>query len=191
MKPKTKAYVGRYLSPLGNIFLLADENGLKGLWFEFQKDSVKAVSASHILAEEPFEETQRWLDIYFERRQPDFTPRFHLNVSQTRECVYREIIKQPYGKTASYEEIVDRVAKSLNVNSPPQSVGCAIHCNPLALIIPCHRIVGTKRFHNGYAGEIEIKVKLLQMEGVDLSNFSVPTRDYNLFLETQTLLTIR
>lgn len=70
MKSRTEVYVSHYLSPLGNMFMLADENGLKGLWFAFQKDYVNAVDAGHILAEEPFEETKRWQDAYFEGLHP-------------------------------------------------------------------------------------------------------------------------
>ncbi len=151
MKPRTEVYVSHYLSPLGNMLMIADENGSRGLWCEIQKNCVNAVDASCILAEEPFEETKRWLDAYFEGLQPDFTPKFQLDVTPLEEYVYNEIIKLPYGKTATYTEIADRVTKNNNFKTKPQSVESAIGKNP-SLVIPCHRIVDEMGFLNGYTG---------------------------------------
>ena len=81
----------------------------------------------------------------------------------------------PYGETRTYGEIAKMMAKKLNKNSmSAQAIGNAVGHNPISIIIPCHRVVGKDGNLTGYAGGIDKKIKLLELEGVDLSKFYSP-----------------
>ena len=83
----------------------------------------------------------------------------------------------PYGKTMTYGEIADKIAKQKNIaRMSAQAVGGAVGHNPISLIIPCHRVVGTNGSLIGYAGGIDKKVKLLTLEQADMSSFFVPKK---------------
>ena len=112
-----------------------------------------------------FEETKKWLDIYFDGKEPDFTPRLHLQGSPFRMEVWEILLKIPYGKTTTYKEIAERVAAQRGIPSmSAQAVGGAVGHNPVSIIVPCHRILGTDGSLTGYAGGVEKKKSLLSLE---------------------------
>lgn len=83
----------------------------------------------------------------------------------------------PYGKTMTYGEIADRIAKQRGLQKmSAQAVGGAVGHNSISLIIPCHRVVGTNGSLTGYAGGVGKKVKLLELEGVDMDELFVPKK---------------
>ncbi len=164
-------YTQLYTSPLGTILLAADEIGLTGLWFEGGKyfgeglpqKTIEAHSAETHLAE-----ARRWLDIYFTGKEPDFLPPLHPIGTAFRQAVWAILLKIPYGKTTSYGEIAAEIAKSRGIpRMSAQAVGGAVGHNPISLIIPCHRVIGTNGSLTGYAGGIARKLKLLELERVD------------------------
>ena len=124
-----------------------------------------------------FEQTDRWLDIYFSGKEPDFTPSLCMKTSEFRKAVWEVMLTIPYGKTMTYGEIADRIAKQRGIaRMSAQAVGGAVGHNSISLIIPCHRVVGTNGSLTGYAGGIDKKVKLLQLEKADMSTIFVPKK---------------
>lgn len=166
-------YTYHYDSPLGGITMASDGESLSGLWFDGQKyfgaglaaDEEEQTESGEILP--VFEETKKWLDIYFDGKEPDFTPRLHLQGSPFRMEVWEILLKIPYGKTTTYKEIAERVAAQRGIPSmSAQAVGGAVGHNPVSIIVPCHRILGTDGSLTGYAGGVEKKKSLLSLENV-------------------------
>ena len=167
-----------YDSPLGGILLAADEIGLTGLWFDGEiyfagnLPKVYAERETSILLE-----AKRWLDIYFSGKEPDFTPPLHPIGSAFQQSVW-EILRQiPYGKTITYGEIAWQLSEKMGLSRmSAQAVGGAVGHNEISIIIPCHRVVGTNGSLTGYAGGIDKKGKLLELEQTDMTGFFVPKK---------------
>ena len=154
-------------SPLGGITLASSGEALTGLWFDGQKYYADTLQKEHKEKALPvFREADHWLDIYFSGGVPDFTPRLHLRTTSSfRKAVWDILLTIPYGQTTTYGEIANRIAKQKGIpRMSAQAVGGAVGHNPIALIIPCHRVVGTDGSLTGYAGGLEKKEWLLKME---------------------------
>ena len=160
--------VFRYQTPEGfdNMLMCTDGDALTGLWFEGSRDANKHISN---LVETRhgtslpiiIHDACRWLDVYFSGRQPDFTPAYHMqNLTSFRKAVLDVVFEIPFGQTMTYGEI----AKRLKVNSA-QAVGGAVGWNPICLIVPCHRVMGTNGKLTGYGGGLHNKIALLKHEG--------------------------
>ena len=171
-------YIQHYDSPLGGILLAADEIGLTGLWFEGQKYFARDLSDVRIEQETPvLAEAKRWLDIYFTGKEPDFLPPLHPTGSEFRKAVWEILLQIPYGQTTTYGEIARQLAEKQRLaRMSAQAVGGAVGHNPISLLIPCHRVVGTGGSLTGYAGGIDRKMQLLRLEGADMSRFFVPQK---------------
>ena len=171
-------YIQHYDSPLGGILLAADEIGLTGLWFDGEKYFADNLSSEHTEQETPIlAEVKRWLDIYFTGKEPDFMPPLHPIGSEFRQSVWEILLQIPYGRTITYGEIARQLAKKQGLaRMSAQAVGGAVGHNEISIIIPCHRVVGTNGSLTGYAGGIDKKVKLLELERADMSRFFVPTK---------------
>lgn len=167
-----------YESPLGGITLASDGETLIGLWFDGQKnfaDTLEKEPEEKLLP--IFEVADRWLDVYFSGKAPDFTPPLSMKTTEFRKAVWEIMLTIPYGKTMTYGQIARRIAEQKGIKQmSAQAVGGAVGHNPISLIIPCHRVVGTNGSLTGYAGGIDKKVKLLIMENVDMSEFFIPTK---------------
>lgn len=169
-------YTQHYDSPLGGILLAADDVGLTGLWFDGQKYFARGLSNERIVQETSvLAEAKRWLDIYFTGKAPDFTPPLHPIGSAFRRSVWEILLQIPYGQTATYGEIARQLAKKQGLERmSAQAVGGAVGHNPISIILPCHRVVGSNGSLTGYAGGVERKVALLTLEGTDMSRLFVP-----------------
>ena len=122
-------------------------------------------------------EAKRWLDIYFTGRKPDFTPPLHPVGSAFRQAVWEILLQIPYGQTTTYGEIARQLAAKLGLpRMSAQAVGGAVGHNEVSIIIPCHRVVGTSGSLTGYAGGIDKKVKLLELEHTDMTELFVPEK---------------
>ena len=153
-------YVHDYSSPVGKILLAANEKSLTGLWFYGAKYFAASIESERTEVLTPvLEQTERWLDIYFSGHEPDFVPPLKLNGSAFRRSVWDELMKIPYGQTASYGEIALR----LGVNSA-QTIGGAVGHNPISIIVPCHRVLGADGSLTGYAAGVDKKMRLLELE---------------------------
>ena len=155
-------YTSRYASPLGDIILACDEDALIGLWFNGQKYCGSTLPAGTQEQERPLlREAKEWLD--------DATP--------FRKAVCDIMRTIPYGQTMTYGEIAARMARQRGLEKmSAQAVGGAVGRNPISLMIPCHRVVGTNGSLTGYAGGIRRKVKLLELEHADMTGLFVPKR---------------
>lgn len=171
-------YTHHYDSPLGGITLASDGEALTGLWFDGQKYFGAFLGKDYEQKNLPiFEMADKWLDIYFGGSAPDFTPPLSMETTPFRKAVWEILLTIPFGETMTYGEIADRIAKQRGISTmSAQAVGGAVGHNAISLIIPCHRVVGTKGSLTGYAGGIDKKRKLLIMEKVDVSAFSIPVK---------------
>ena len=116
-----------------------------------------------------FDQTKRWLDLYFSGREPSFTPALNPVGSAFRRAVWEILLKIPYGRTTTYGQIAREIAAARGLaKMSAQAVGGAVGHNEISIIIPCHRVVGTHGSLTGYAGGIDRKIKLLQPGGVDM-----------------------
>lgn len=167
-------YVCTYLSPLGEILLAADESGLTGLWFKDQKYFAHGLDHEHVEKDTPIlSDTRKWLNIYFSGKEPDFYIPLHLSGTDFQKEVWNILSSIPYGKTMTYGEIAEIVARKKNMKRmSAQAIGSAVGHNEISIIIPCHRVVGSNGSLTGYAGGIDKKEALLKLEGVSCENLS-------------------
>ena len=171
-------FTQHYDSPLGGILLAADETGLTGLWFDGQKYFARDLPIQHTEQDTPvLSEARRWLDMYFTGREPDFLPPLHPTGSAFRRRVWDLLLRIPYGQTVTYGQLAQQLAAQQDLaHMSAQAVGGAVGHNPISLIVPCHRVIGTDGSLTGYAGGVDKKRRLLALEGLDVSRFAPPTR---------------
>ena len=156
-----------YRSPIGQLYLAFDGDVLKELRIEgclsalTNPDSQSTQSNLITLNASP--EAFRWLDNYFSGREPDFLPRLAPQGTAFQQRVWRELLTIPYGATVTYGELARRVGCS-----SAQAVGQAVGRNPIAIIIPCHRVVAAGGI-GGYAYGTDLKCRLLALEFQDVS----------------------
>lgn len=162
-----KQYISEYDSSLGKIVLAADEQGLTGLWFQGQKYFGRSLCENHEKGEtDILRSAEKWLDIYFSGREPDFMPPVNMIGTDFQIGVWDELLKIPYGTTKSYGDIATKIAAKFGKKSmSAQAVGGAVGHNNISIIIPCHRVVGKRGQLTGYAGGLDRKRSLLQLEG--------------------------
>ena len=158
-------FTHRYESPLGAITMASDGESLTGLWFEGQEHFAETLDPENEERMLPvFAEANRWLSLYFNGEIPDFRPPLALKGTEFRRAVWEILLAIPYGATTTYGEIAERIARLNGKKSSARAVGGAVARNPVSLIVPCHRVVGADGSMTGYAGGIERKVKLLELE---------------------------
>ena len=169
-------YKKEYNSSLGIIYMQSDGEFLTGLWFEKSKDSSKHMEECEEKELPIFDLTEKWLDIYFSGDIPNFTPKYKIeNLTPFRKQVIDIMNKIPYGETITYNDIAKEIAKNNGIKRmSAQAVGGAVGWNPICIIIPCHRVVGTNGSLTGYGGGMKNKIKLLEIEKNDMSKFTVP-----------------
>ena len=155
-------YTATYSSPLGPIVIESDGEALTGLRFCCEKASAVPIEAPKEAVRTPpiIAETIQWLDDYFAGKRPCNVPRLNPQGTAFQKRVWKALLTIPYGKTVSYGEL----ARMVGCKSA-QAVGQAVGVNPVALIIPCHRVIAAHGKIGGYEYGIEIKKKLLELEG--------------------------
>lgn len=167
-------FMQRYASPLGGLLLAADEQGLIGLWFDGARHFAANLPEAREEKRTPIlDETARWLDDYFSGGQPDFTPPLHLTGSAFRLRVWARLLEIPYGQTTTYGELAKRLECG---RMSAQAVGGAVGHNPISIIVPCHRVVGTNGSLTGYAGGLDRKIRLLEIEQTDMHGLFRPKK---------------
>ncbi len=171
-------YTTEYPSPLGTITLACDGTDIIGLWFNGQKHFGNILPKQTEQKELAlFQDAKRWLDIYFSGREPDFVPPLRYDSTPFQKAVCDIMRTIPYGETMTYGEIAAQIARQKGIRQmSAQAVGGAVGHNPISLMIPCHRVVGTNGSLTGYGGGIRRKVKLLELEQADMSRFFVPKK---------------
>ncbi len=169
-------YVSKYQSPLGNMLLAADNCGLTGLWFEGQKYFALYLDNEYKEMEIPvFKMAKEWLDIYFSGKEPDFKVPLHFKGTNFQNEVWEILCLIPYGKTVTYGNVAELIAKRHGISHmSAQAVGGAVGHNSISVIVPCHRVVGANGNLTGYAGGIDKKSRLLELENAFMPDFFVP-----------------
>jgi len=163
-----------YKSPIGTITLACYHGSLVGLWTQGQKYHGDTIPEAMVEKNDipVFAAAKRWLDRYFAGERPGV---FELPLSpiggEFRQSVWKILCKIPYGEVVTYGDI----AKKISCRSA-QAVGGAVGHNPISIIIPCHRVVGASGSLTGFASGIDVKVKLLELEGVDMSGLFIPKK---------------
>lgn len=153
-----------------DLVLTGDDEALTGLAFAGVRGNWRRGETGERRETAAFRETCRWLDMYFAGREPDFTPPIRIDgATPFRKAVLDEIRKIPFGATASYGEIARAVSKKCSGHKvSARAVGGAVGWNPICIVVPCHRVVGSDGGLTGYSGGLGNKVSLLAHEGADL-----------------------
>lgn len=166
MKFDTSIVQHSYQSPLGRIIMAATDKGLAGLWFEGQRhlpeECVTGSSwpedASHLV----LQQTTRQLKEYFDRQRRQFELPLDLSGGTAfQQAVWQVLLAIPSGATASYGDVSKRIGNPAAV----RAVAAAVGRNPVSIIVPCHRVLGSNGSLTGYAGGLERKTALLKLEG--------------------------
>ena len=168
-------YITYYNSILGKLTIASDGENIIGLWIEGQKYFEDTIKNENIIKKDNLEifiKTKDWLDRYFRGKRPDIKElKLSPKGSEFRKNVWKILCKIPYGQTITYGKIAKEIATLMNKKSmSAQAVGNAVGHNPISIIIPCHRVIGVNGSLTGYAGGIGKKIKLLELENVDIKN---------------------
>ena len=173
-------YKTTYPSPVGLITLACDGDNLVGLWLEGQKYHAGIISDKMTEKNDipVFGMAKNWLNRYFAGEKPDSIelPLSPIG-SDFRRGVWNILREIPYGGVITYGDIAKKMAVKMNKKSMSgQAVGGAVGHNPISIIIPCHRVVGSNGSLTGYAAGIDTKVKLLELEGASMDALFVPQK---------------
>lgn len=170
-------YTAIYESPIGILTLASDKINLTGLWIEGQKYYGSTIRDKKTEERElpVFKEAKKWLDKYFEGKNPEISQLpLAPEGSEFRQKVWKILCEIPYGEVITYKDIAKKIAeKAGKEKMSAQAVGGAVGHNPISIIIPCHRVVGSDGSLTGYAGGLENKKRLLSLEGVSVNNLYV------------------
>ena len=163
-------------SPLGMLTLSAEGEAITGLWLEHQKYFGSTLPLQTRAEETPvLLQASLWLERYFSGKDPGPVPPLAPQGSAFRQAVWALLQEIPYGQITTYGALTKQL-RSRGIAASPQAVGGAVGHNPISILIPCHRVVGSGGSLTGYAGGIENKCFLLELEGVDLTGLYTPTR---------------
>jgi methylated-DNA-[protein]-cysteine S-methyltransferase len=151
-------------SPIGPILLAGDEEGLKHVNFMKGKKKIE-VSDDWVENEEFFREISGQLEAYFSGKLKSFDVKLAAEGTEFQKSVWKALCEIPYGETRSYKDI----AVSIGKPKAYRAVGLANNRNPIAIIVPCHRVIGADGKLTGYAGGLDVKEFLLKLEENNLS----------------------
>ena len=157
-------YTAHYNSPLGGIMLTSDGMALTGLYFDGERD-FPDLSPGRKKDLPLFGEVMRWLDLYFDGKEPDFSPALNPTGTAFQMSVWAILRTIPYGETTNYGAIAKRLEKKTGKRMSAQAVGGAVGRNPISIIVPCHRVIGANGSLTGYASGLDKKEYLLELEG--------------------------
>lgn len=158
-------YSTGYTSPIGKMMIASDGEAICGAWFYGQKHFP---STDFIVNDDLaiFKKAAAWLDDYFKGKNPQVDFKLKAQESQFRLRVWKILSEIPYGETMTYGEIASMISPTMS----PQAVGGAVGHNPISIMVPCHRVLGSNGKLTGYAGGIDRKIALLRMEGIDFKD---------------------
>jgi len=173
-------YKTTYESPFGMITIASDGENITGLWNENQKYHGNLIYTEMVENNDlsSFNKVKKWLDLYFQGNKPNLN---ELPLSpiggEFRQLVWKVLCEIPYGETITYGDIAKKISiQTCKKNMSSQAVGGAVGHNPISIIIPCHRVVGSNGSLTGYAGGIEKKIKLLELEEANMKGFFIPKK---------------
>lgn len=157
-------YSTNYKSPVGDMLIVSDGKAIKGIWFDGQKHFKSTVESELIINDELiiFEKVKKWLDDYFKGINPEINFKLKPEGTEFRKKVWQILSEIPYGETMAYGEIASKISPTMSA----QAVGGAVGANPIAIVIPCHRVLGKNSKLTGYAAGIDKKMELLKIENI-------------------------
>ncbi|EHJ08955.1 methylated-DNA--[protein]-cysteine S-methyltransferase [Staphylococcus simiae] len=162
-----------YDSPVGMLELVSDGQSLTAILFSNQQTETITRQENGQLP--IFKQTTAWLDQYFQGHKPDVIVPLNPQGSEFQQYVWSELQAIPYGELTTYGDIAKKVGSLLNKpKMSAQAVGGAVGSNPLSIIVPCHRVVGKNGSLTGFGGTIKNKIKLLELEDVDMTPLYIP-----------------
>lgn len=157
-----------YKSPIGDLLIGSKNGKLIGLWIENQKYYLHKINEEikENNKDTTIKKTKNWLDKYFNNENPNPKElKIKLIGSEFQKLVWNNLLNIPYGQTVTYKEIANKIARQKNIkHMSAQAVGGAISHNPISIIIPCHRVIGTNGELIGYSGGLNKKIELLKIE---------------------------
>ena len=164
MKTERTTFTSITETPLGKIQAAARDNALTGLWFIGQKYFPIDTGSYRIEPDYPvFVSLKSWIDDYFAKKKPKTIIQLTPNGTDFQQAVWKLLLEIPYGETSTYGAIASRLAAA-GRKASAQAVGGAVGHNPISLLIPCHRVLGSDGSLTGYAGGLEKKRALLELE---------------------------
>lgn len=170
-------YTSTFESPVGLLTIASNGEMITDLSFPLWRGKPRQIAAGEQREDLPvFDQTRRWLAVYFSRKDPGPTPPVCTDGSPFQELVWAELRKIPYGQLTTYGDIAKAIADKTGRPQSAQAVGGAVGRNPVAILIPCHRVVGTGGSLTGFGGGLEAKIALLKTEGVDMAKLYRPNR---------------
>lgn len=162
-------YIKKIDSPVGKLTLVSEEGSLTGLYFDKQKYGF--CQNDYMEKDLPvFHQVEKWLHLYFQGNNCQIDFPINLQVTPFRKLVLEKLMEIPYGQTVTYGFLAEEIAKITGKKKCPQAIGQAVGHNPIGIIIPCHRVIGCDGKLTGYAGGIEKKAFLLQLENGNVSH---------------------
>lgn len=154
-------------TPIGNLLLLASDKGLKKILFQDQFKAFE-ISSTWEQSTEKLSQAKEQLLAYFNNQLIQFELELDPDGTVFQKQIWKVLEEIPFGETKSYQDIANAIEKP----NACRAIGMANSKNPIPIIIPCHRVIGKNGKLTGYAGGLEMKAKLLQIEGIDLDNDS-------------------
>lgn len=162
MKFDSSIAQARYASPLGSMIVAATARGIAGIWFEGQKHMPDPSAWPHQPGHPVLRRAIAQLDEYFKGRRDTFDLPLDLQGGTAfQQSVWQALLAIPRGGTTSYATLSQRIGRPAAM----RAVGAAVGRNPVSIVVPCHRVIGTNGSLTGYAGGLERKTALLQLEG--------------------------
>jgi methylated-DNA-[protein]-cysteine S-methyltransferase len=163
MKIHAPIVAATHATALGPVLLAATPRGLAGLWFEGQKHHPGARDWPVAVSHPVLSEAMRQLDAYFAGQRTTFDLPLDLQAGTPfQQSVWRALLGIPHGGRSTYGELAHRV----DAAGAARAVGAAVGRNPLSVVVPCHRVLGSDGSLTGYAGGLDRKTALLRLEGV-------------------------
>ena len=157
-------YSTKYASPIGEILIVSDGEAICGVWFYSQNHFKSTIDDETVKKDDlnVFKKATRFFDDYFKGSNPKMDFKIKPEGSQFRQKVWAVLSEIPYGETLTYGEIASRISPTMSA----QAVGGAVGANPIAIIIPCHRVLGKNGKLTGYAAGLDKKIELLKIENI-------------------------
>ncbi|SDC55756.1 methylated-DNA--[protein]-cysteine S-methyltransferase [Parafannyhessea umbonata] len=156
---------------IGNLTLASDGERISHCWFEHDRNWDADVAEAYVRKDDlpVFDIARRWLRGYFAGERPD-PGELPLGLVGTpfRMVVWEQLLQIPYGRTVTYGELAERVESQTGRRTSARAVGGAVGHNPICVIVPCHRVVGSGGSLMGFAGGVEVKARLLALEGAKM-----------------------
>ncbi|WP_418319484.1 methylated-DNA--[protein]-cysteine S-methyltransferase [Piscinibacter sakaiensis] len=162
----------RWQSPLGGMLLARTPLGLAGIWFDGQKDHPGELAGQPAANDPLLLRTVAELAAYFDGAPARFTQPLDLHGTDFQRAVWQQLLNIAAGATCSYAEI----ARAVGSPAAVRAVGAAIGRNPVSVIVPCHRVIGSAGALTGYAGGLERKRALLQLESTTTTGTGMQQR---------------